>query len=114
MKCRKNKESKNTKVIRTKNVRIMFLSKCSVCNSKKSKFLKQQVARGLLSSLGIRTRLSQILLLSPLLFLKYKTNEIINKFSLDGDKSMSEMHVRQLGFTYGACGPFTKIKERIK
>ena len=34
LKCRKNKESKNPKVVRTKNGRIMFLSKCSVCNSK--------------------------------------------------------------------------------
>ena len=41
-------------------------------------------------------------------------NEMINKFSLDGDKFMPVMHLRQLGFTYGACGPFTKIKERIK
>ena len=41
-------------------------------------------------------------------------NEIINKFLLAGDKFMSEMHLRQPGFTYSACGPFTKNKERIK
>ena len=46
----------------------MLLSKCSVCNSKKLKFLKEQEGRGLLSSLGIRTLLSQIPLLGPLLF----------------------------------------------
>ena len=40
-------------------------------------------------------------------------NEIINKFLLAGDKFMSEMHLRQPGFTYSACGPFTKNKERI-
>ena len=40
-------------------------------------------------------------------------NEIINKFLLAGDKSMPEMHLRQLGFTYSACGPFTKNKERL-
>ena len=68
LKCRKNTESKNPKVARTKNGRIMLLSKCSLSNSKKSKFLKEQEARGLLSSLGIRTPLSQILLLGPLLF----------------------------------------------
>ena len=68
LKCRKNTESKNPKVVRTKNGRIMLLSKCSVCNSKKSKFLKEQEPRGLLSSLGIRTPLSQIPLLDPLLF----------------------------------------------
>ena len=41
-------------------------------------------------------------------------NEIINKFLLGGDKFMPEMHLRQLGCTYGACGPFTKNKERVK
>ena len=56
----------------------MVLSKYAVCNSRKSKFLKEQGARGLLSSLGIRTPLSQIPLLGPLLFQKYKKNEIIS------------------------------------
>ena len=41
-------------------------------------------------------------------------NDIINKFLLAGEKFMSEMHLRQPGFTYSACGPFTKNKERIK
>ena len=41
-------------------------------------------------------------------------NEIVNKFLLVGDKFMPEMHLRQPGFTYGACGPFTKNKERIQ
>ena len=41
-------------------------------------------------------------------------NEIINKFLLVGDKFMPEMHLKQLGFTYLACGPFTKHAERIK
>ena len=41
-------------------------------------------------------------------------NEIINKFLLVGDKFMPEMHLRQPGFTYSACGLFTKNKERTK
>ena len=41
-------------------------------------------------------------------------NDIINKFLLAGDKFIPEMHLRQPGFTYSACGPFTKNKERIK
>ena len=41
-------------------------------------------------------------------------NDIINKFLLAGDKFMLEMHLRQPGFTYSACGPFTKNKERIQ
>ena len=41
-------------------------------------------------------------------------NEIFNKFLLLGDKFMPEMHLRQPGFMYSACGPYTKNKERIK
>ena len=41
-------------------------------------------------------------------------NEIVNKFLLVGDKFMSEMHLKQRGFTCSACGPFTKSKERIQ
>ena len=41
-------------------------------------------------------------------------NEIVNKFLFAGDKFMPEMHLKQLGFTYSACGPFTKNKERIQ
>ena len=45
LKCRKNTESKNPKVVRTENGRIMFPSKCSMCNTKKLKFHKEQEAR---------------------------------------------------------------------
>ena len=41
-------------------------------------------------------------------------NEIVNKFLLEGDKFMLEMHLKKPGFTYSACGPFTKNKERIQ
>ena len=61
-------QSKNPKVARTKNRRIMLLSKCAVCDSIKSKFIKQQEASGLLSGLGIKTPLNKITLLGPLLF----------------------------------------------
>ena len=40
--------------------------------------------------------------------------EIVNKFLMVGDKYMLEMHLKQLGFTYSACGPFTKNTERIE
>ena len=43
-----------------------------------------------------------------------KMNKIINKFLLAGDKFMAEMHLKQPGFTYSACGPFTKIKKEFK
>ena len=55
LKSRKNTESKNPKVVRTKNGRIMLLSKCAVCNSKKLKFFKEQETKGFLSNLtGIK------------------------------------------------------------
>ena len=41
-------------------------------------------------------------------------NEIVNRFLLVGDKFMSEMHLKQPGFTYSACGPSTKSKEKIE
>ena len=44
----------------------------------------------------------------------YKMNHVINRFLLTGDQFMPEMHLRQPQFTYSACGPFTKNKERIQ
>ena len=41
-------------------------------------------------------------------------NEVVNKFLLTGNKCLPEMHLKQPGFTYSACGPFTKNKKRIK
>ena len=43
-----------------------------------------------------------------------KMNEKIDKFLLVGDKFMPELHLKQPGFTYSACGPFTKNKDRIQ
>ena len=58
--CRKNTESKDSQVLRTKKGTIMLLSKRVACNSAKSKFIKDQVASGLLSSSGIKTPLNII------------------------------------------------------
>ena len=41
-------------------------------------------------------------------------NEIVNNFLLAGDKFMSEMYLKQPGFTYSACGLFTKNRKRIQ
>ena len=68
LKCRKNKESKNPKVVRTKNGRIILLWKYVMSDSKKSKFIKKQQTSGLLSSSGIKTPLNKNPLLGPLLF----------------------------------------------
>ena len=64
--CKKDTENINPKTVRTKNNRLMMLPKCAICNNKKSRFIKEQEARGLLSSLGIRTPLSKIPLLNVL------------------------------------------------
>ena len=66
VKCRKNTESLNSKIFKTKNNRLLMQSKCPVCGIKKSRFVKEQEAKGLLSNLGIKTPLSKIPLLNVL------------------------------------------------
>ena len=66
IKCRKDTENIDPKIVRIKNNRLVMQSKCSVCTIKKSRFLKQQEAKGLLSDLGIKTPLSKIPLLNIL------------------------------------------------
>ena len=65
---RKKSKSKNLKIVKTKTGRIIVLSKCEMDDSKKFKFIKEQEASGLLSSLEIKTLLNKIPLLGPLLF----------------------------------------------
>ena len=57
LKCKQNTESIDPNVSATRNGRTMVHSKCVICGSKKSKFIKKQEVKGLLSSLGIRTSL---------------------------------------------------------
>ena len=68
LKCKKNTESINPKVSKTSNGKTMVLSKCAICDSKKSKFIKEQQAKRLLSNLGIRTPSNKIPLLGDILF----------------------------------------------
>ena len=68
LKCKKNTENINPKVSKTTNRKTMIFSKCAICDSKKSKFIKEQQAKGLLSNLGIRTPLNKIPLLGDILF----------------------------------------------
>ena len=68
LKCKKNTEGINPKVLKTTNGKTMTLSKCAIYGSKKSKFIKEQQAKGLLSNLGIRTPLNKIPLLGDILF----------------------------------------------
>ena len=68
LKCRKNTENINPKVSKKSNGRTMVLSKCAICDSKKSRFIKNQEAKGLLSNLGVRTSLSKVPILGNILF----------------------------------------------
>ena len=68
LKCKKDTESIDPKVSATSHGRTMILSKCAICGSKKSKFIKKQEAKGLLSNLGIRTPLSKVPILGDVLF----------------------------------------------
>ena len=68
LKCRKDTENINPRVSKTSNGRTMVLSKSVICGSKKSKFIKNQEAKGLLSKLGIKTPFSKLPILGDILF----------------------------------------------
>ena len=68
LKCKKDTESVDSKLLKTKNGRTVLLSKCTVCGSKKSKFIKQQEEKGLLSNLGLKAPLSKVPLSGDILF----------------------------------------------
>ena len=66
--CRKNTENIDPEISSTSNGEGMILSKCAICGSKKSRFIKNQKAKGLLSKLGIKTPLSKVPILGDILF----------------------------------------------
>ena len=67
LKCRKYRKNINPQVSSTSNGKLMILSKCAICNSKKSKFINKQEAKGSLSNLGIRAPLRKISILGDVL-----------------------------------------------
>ena len=66
LKCKKDTENLDPKIFRTKNDRLLMQSKCSDCKNKKSRFVKEEEAKGLLSNLEINTPYSKIPLLNVL------------------------------------------------
>ena len=66
VKCKEDTENIDPKIFRTKNNRLILQSNCPECRIKKSRFVKEQEAKGLLSNLGIKTPLSKIPLLKVL------------------------------------------------
>ena len=67
LKCKKDTENIFPRVSNTSNGKTVLLSKCAECGSKKSRFIKNQEAKGLLSNLGIKTPLSKVPLLGDIL-----------------------------------------------
>ena len=82
LKCKKNTENIDPEISSTSNGRAMILSNCAICGIKKSRFIKNQEAKGLLSQLSIKntTNIGWYFVLNA-----YKVNEIVNKFLLGGD-----------------------------
>ena len=68
LKCKKHTENIDPKGSASSNGRLIILSKCAICGSKKSRFIKNQEAKWLLSKLGIRTPLSKVPILGDILF----------------------------------------------
>ena len=68
LKCRKDTENINPRVLGTSNGKAMILSKCAICGNKKSRFIKNQEAKGLLSNLGLRKPLRKVPKLVDMLF----------------------------------------------
>ena len=68
LKCKKNTENIDPKISSTSNGKAMTLSKCAICGSKKSRFIKHQEAKGLLSKLGIKTPLNKVPILGDIFF----------------------------------------------
>ena len=68
LRCKKNNENIDPTVSSTSNGRAMILLTCTICGSKKSRFIKNQIAKGLLSNLGIKTPLRKVPILGDIVF----------------------------------------------
>ena len=68
LKCKKYTKNINPHVSSTSNGKLMIISKCAICGSRKSKFIKKQDTKGLLSNLGIKTPLNKVPIPDDILF----------------------------------------------
>ena len=71
LKCKKNTKNIDPKISSTSNGKAKILPKCAICSSKKSRFIKNQEAKGLLSNLGIKTPRSKVPILGDICFDAY-------------------------------------------
>ena len=86
--------NENSGVRKTKENRLMILSNCAICGKKKLTFIKNKELHNFNDY--------------------FEMNKIINKFLLTGDKFMPKLYIKQIWFTYSACAPSTKQRERIQ
>ena len=93
--CKKNTANRNLSFRKTKQNRQMLLLNSAVCGKKKLTFIRNKKLNNISND-------------------QLKINIIINKILLTGDKFMPELHLKQPGFTYSACGIFSKHRERIQ
>ena len=68
LKCKRNTKNINSKMLETKNGRLMLSSNCAICGNEKSRFMKEQEVKGFLSNIGLKTPLSKIPILDDDLF----------------------------------------------
>ena len=68
LKCKKHIKNINPQVSSSSNGKVIILSKCAICGSKKSRFIKNQKAKGLLSKLGIKTPFNKLPIFGNILF----------------------------------------------
>ena len=66
--CKRNTKNIDSKMLETKNDRLMLSSKCAICGSKKSRFMKEQESKGFLNNIGLKTPISKIPILDDVLF----------------------------------------------
>ena len=84
LKCRKDTDNLNPNVLGTSNGKAIIFSKCAICGNEKSRFIKNQGSKGLLSNLGLETPLNKVPMLSDIFFWECKMNEVVNKFFISG------------------------------
>ena len=81
LKCRKDTENINPRVSDTSNGEAIVLPKCATCGGKKSRSIKNQEAKGLLSNLGLRTQLCKVPILGDILFWSTTSLRVWNEWN---------------------------------
>ena len=116
LKRRKNTDIKNPKFVRTKNEKIMILSKCVIFTNLNQILLKNKKLMWIIKLFRNKHSIKQIFFIrsSFIIMQGIKMNKIVNKFLLAADKFIPQMQLRQTGLTYSACEPIAKKQKNLK